>query len=169
MTARTAREQLVATHEAGYRVVDGRVFSPSGRERALDLEPSGGGYYRFGVFFDGVGIRSVMVHRLVAYQKFGAAMFESGIEVRHLNNNSRDNSNDNIAIGTKAQNNADKSEWNRMAGAIAGGRAKRKLSDAQVDELRQRRVTGATYAELCAHFGITKCVVSYIVNGKTYK
>ena len=47
---------------------------------------------------------SVTASRMVAYAKYGDDMFKKGIEVRHLNGNSTDNSFKNIAIGTHSQN-----------------------------------------------------------------
>ena len=52
--------------------------------------------------------KKVYVHKLQAYQKFGNKIFENGVHIRHLNNNSFDNSWDNIEIGTASDNNLDK-------------------------------------------------------------
>ena len=52
---------------------------------------------------DGKGVK-IPFHRLQAYLKFGNEMFKDGIEVRHLNGDSLDNSFENIAIGTHSDN-----------------------------------------------------------------
>ena len=46
----------------------------------------------------------VKFHHMQAYEKFGDAIFEDGIVVRHLNGDPSDNSWDNIAIGTQSDN-----------------------------------------------------------------
>tara|TARA_R110000823_G_scaffold266679_10_gene386465 strand:- start:2007 stop:2378 length:372 start_codon:yes stop_codon:yes gene_type:complete len=57
---------------------------------------------------------TVLVHKLQAYKKYGKAAFESGIVVRHLNDNSLHNNWDNIALGTQAENMQDKVRNNQQ-------------------------------------------------------
>ena len=111
---------------------------------------------------------NVPVHRLQAYQRFGEAIFEDGVEVRHLNGDALDNSLVNIAIGTASENQMDKPEHVRKRVAAQGAKARRSLSDEQVERLRRRRSEGAKYSELMEEFGIAKGTVSLIVNRKTY-
>jgi len=47
-------------------------------------------------------------HRLQAYQKFGDKIYSNNILTRHLNNNSKDNSFDNIGLGTNKDNMMDR-------------------------------------------------------------
>jgi hypothetical protein len=68
----------------------------------------------------------VSVHRLQAYQKYGEELFNDGIQVRHLNNISSDNSAINIAIGTASDNMMDIPEKDRI---IKASFANRKYSD----------------------------------------
>ena len=93
---------LLQSFNKGYRVdKDGLLISP--RELVLKQKLNNKGYKYFGVKYLGKVVQ-VMIHRLQAYQKYGDAMFKSGIVCRHLNNIATDNSIDNIAIGTQSEN-----------------------------------------------------------------
>lgn len=160
----TPNERLVEAYELGWRVTDqGVALKPDGSVQPVNADASG--YLRFSVKLSDEKVRGVYVHRLMAYQKFGKSLFEAGIEVRHLKG-LLDNSRESIEIGTKAQNERDKPP--EIRSAIAG-RAARKLSDAQVAQLRQDREAGASYKELEEKYGIRKSTISYIVRGLTCK
>ena len=58
---------------------------------------------------------TVLVHKLQAYQKFGEAMFEFNIVVRHMNDNSLHNNWENIELGTQIENMRDKARNNNRA------------------------------------------------------
>lgn len=94
-------------YDKGYRVdEDGNVWY-NGRQRKV--HDSWGGkrgkqYYSFCIKNEDGKPKNVQVHKLQAYQKFGEKMFESGIVVRHLNDNSLDNTYNNIEIGTTSDN-----------------------------------------------------------------
>lgn len=107
----------------------------------------------------------VKVHRLQAFQKYGLSVFRRGIQVRHLNGNSLDNSISNIAIGTCRQNAMDKEQSTRVAVAIKASSKNRKLSDKVIKEIRSDRLNGDTYKELMVKYGITsKGTMSHIIN-----
>ena len=84
--------------DKGYRV-DREGIVHGIKVEVLSAPPGNKGYPRFSIHI-GKKFKSVHVHRLQAYQKFGQAMFQEGIQVRHLNGNKLDNSWNNIAIGT---------------------------------------------------------------------
>ncbi len=123
---------LIRAHSLGYRVTEGGVLkSPSGGER--NSHDSGG--YPF------VTLRvpekaSIGVHRLAAFQKFGFAIFGERVEVRHLDGNPWNNSPDNLELGTKKENEADKSRANIMKSAIAGALSVRKFDDSTLVKIR---------------------------------
>lgn len=95
---------LLATFAAGYTINHaGVVWSP--RLRELKLIPDHEGYLYFsGKRIAGLATLTVRVHRLQAFHKFGNRMFEPGLEVRHLDNDSSNNSRDNIGLGTHQEN-----------------------------------------------------------------
>ena len=119
-------------------------------------------------YYSKVGRANIRVNRLQAYQKFGDALFSCD-EVRHLDGNHKNNSWDNIAIGSKSDNELDKPKAVRVRSAKTAARTQRSLSDSEVRQLRRDRVNGKTYAQLMVKYGIAKSTVSYVVNRKTYR
>lgn len=92
------RKEVIA-YDLGYRVNEkGQLISLKG----IPIGHISNGYYRIRLRSNG-GI-NILTHRLQAYQKYGMDIYKKGIECRHLNGNSLDNSIDNIAIGTHSDN-----------------------------------------------------------------
>lgn len=97
-------------YDKGYRVSDCGDFVKGLRCPSLKLgtqDKNGKLYKSFNIGIDGMSTRCY-VHKLQAYQKFGEAVFENGIVVRHMNDESLDNSNINIEIGTQLDNAMDR-------------------------------------------------------------
>lgn len=114
-----SNKALIVAMLKGYKILDdGSIISPFGNEINLYLGKKG--YKRFIIRFPskifGKNFRGcVFAHRYQAFKKFGISMFNEDLEVRHLNNDSTDNSWNNIEIGTKSQNYHDKpSEQSEM-------------------------------------------------------
>jgi hypothetical protein len=110
----------------------------------------------------------ILVHRLVAYQKFGDQIFDPGLVVRHLDGNQRNNCPSNLEMGTMSQNMLDRPAEVRLAHAKKAARARRSLSDAQVAQLRADHAAGIPYSRLMKKYGLAKSTVSYIINRITY-
>lgn len=108
----------------------------------------------------------VMTHRLVAYQKYGDAMFAPGIVVRHRDGNPLNNHADNILIGTQSDNMMDMPQATRKRTAIAATTKNRVLTDEQVRALKEDRfVHGLTYQQLSDKYEIgNKGHAYYIAN-----
>lgn len=160
-----AKERLVEAYEKGYRVDP--TGKPIGlRGQLIVAHADKDGYLRFTIKFSDGKCCGILVHRLAAYQKFKDELFRPGIEVRHLNGNKIDNSENNVAIGSHSQNEMDKDPVKRTE---ASRRAARKLSDEQVAQLRTDRVNGMTYNQLVEKYDTCKSNVSYIVRGLTCK
>lgn len=157
---------LKRAYEKGYRIVDGEPVSPTGN--VLSTCTNSWGYRKFSVRDEDRNRINVMVHRMVAYEKYGDALFEKGIHTRHLDGNKLNNHPDNIAIGTAFDNSQDKPPELRRRVAKIAASYQRKLTEEQVEQLRQDRQQGATYSQLMKTYGIAKSTVSYIVNNKTY-
>jgi hypothetical protein len=165
-------QAIVNAHQMGYKVTDdGRVLSPfTGRERILwndkkryrKLQTDIKGYLCFGI---GKCASKVMVHRLQAYQKFGNKIFEDGIQVRHLNGNSLDNSFDNIAIGTASDNMMDKPKALRVRQASL---ANKKHKD--VLAIRAFYRTCNSYKKTMERFNISsKGTLHFILNNAIHE
>lgn len=143
-------------YQAGYRVEGGTIKSPSGK--ILKGWEKAGGY----LFISTGSIAgNIAIHRLVAFQKFGNAIYQPGIEVRHLNGNPSDYSESNISIGTKVENAADKSPALRLRAAVNASRHAQKWDHTAI-VLRYH--DGASYTQIMSEFGIkSKGTVSFII------
>lgn len=160
-------EELKLLTEKGYFVdKEGNAFSPFTKQRI--------GYFSKTLPYELIGYKSgnakvnILIHRLQAYQKYGEALFEPGIVVRHLNGNPLDNSWDNIVIGTVQDNMLDIPQEERVEHALKAARVKRKLNWEDMEQLRKDRENGDTLKVLSSRYKIAKSTVSYIVNNKTY-
>jgi hypothetical protein len=163
-----SNEYLIGAFEKGYRVINGAVISPfSGKPLKLSTKTLKCGYvYKWFTVRSSEGLRVVVkVHRLVAYQKFGEEMFKSKLQVRHLDGNSLNNKNSNIAIGTASENALDKSPEIRMKVAINASAAGRKFSDSKMREVKEYHAKYKSYAEVMEKFNISsKGTLHYILN-----
>lgn len=110
----TEKEKLLKCYEKGYRIDKKGTICYKNNSRKGSIQ------YCNKIPYLKISIRignktcNVPVHRLQAYQKYGDKLFENGIEVRHLNGNSLDNSYGNIIIGTHSENMFDKSKEVRV-------------------------------------------------------
>lgn len=163
-----SHKKLKEVYNKGYYVnSDGEVIAPSGKARKLTLKKENGGcgdYYRFNVKINGMSY-PIPVHRLVAYQKFGDKMFNEDT-VRHLDGNSKNNSFDNIVIGSYSDNSFDRDEQDRKEHSMKGVMKLRKFSD---DEVRYIRNSKSKQSDLCKQFGVVKGTIRGIRNRKTYQ
>lgn len=168
---------IMYAHARGYRVHRcGKVESFTGTILKLRDRFKGRGrraadapYLEFCAADSDGRSRSVMVHRLQAYQKFGLRMFDEGLVVRHMNDITRDNSWDNIELGTYSENIMDKSPEARKAQARKAALASRKLTMDQARELRAARATGVPVRELCKLYDLQSSAVYAIINNRSYK
>jgi hypothetical protein len=108
------------------------------------------------------------IHRIQAYQKYGARLFEDTMEVRHLDNNKLNNSYENIAIGTHSENMLDIPISIRLKHSREGAAQRRRLSYEEAEDIRNKHKAGYTYKSLCLEYKVSKSLISYIVNNKTY-
>lgn len=160
-------EEVIFAYKKGYRVINGKVYSPF---RIEPLNPgirSKDGYQLCYFSFRGSDLKPkyIPVHRLVAYQKYGNEMFEKGIEVRHLDNNSLNNIEENIAIGTAVENAADKTSETRMRVALTATKAIRKFSDDEMVEIKDFYKKVKSYKKVMEKYNISsKGTLHYMLN-----
>lgn len=152
------REQ--SFYKAGYRVlVDGKVISKSGKEI------SGRVSHGYLMISSRCKFKYCAVHRLQAYQKYADSIYEKGIEVRHLNNNSFDNSFDNIGIGTHKDNMRDCPQSIRMAKSLYATSFIRKYDKCEVVDFYHKN--DKSYKKTMLHFNISsKGTLHFILNGR---
>ena len=147
---------LLIAYDKGYYVdQNGVVYGPKGKVLSLRLNKRG--YFLFNVRYSNICVVSCLVHRLMAYQKFGAAIFEAGVVVRHLDGNSKNNSFHNIAIGTASDNMLDIPKDRRIL------LASNPIYNHQ--EIVNDRNAGLKYSEIMSKHGIkSKGTISFIIN-----
>jgi hypothetical protein len=138
------------------------------KNKKIKAKPGDDGYPTYYVRYNGK-TRKIRIHRLKAYFLFGDRIFEPTLEVRHLNGNKLDISDNNITIGTAADNYLDKPQSIRVKVAEAGASKVRKFSKEQIESIRKQHSEGLTYKELIERYGSCKATISYIINKKTYQ
>ncbi|MCH8067792.1 MAG: HNH endonuclease [Candidatus Marinimicrobia bacterium] len=107
-------------------------------------------------------VKELMIHRLQAYQKYGHKMFDKGVEVRHKDGNSLNNSWDNILIGTHSDNMLDIPKQIRIKRAAHATSFIRKFNKDKVKEFHGKN---RSYKNTMEEFGITsKGTLNYILN-----
>jgi len=150
--------------ERGYKVIEGQVYSPSGRK--LSLRKNSNGRFDFGYYRRGKGKIRIHVHRLVAYQKYGEQLFTEGIECRHLDGNKENNLDDNIAIGTHSDNMMDIPKADRISRSrIARQAAKKVTIKHDAKSIKEAYEETRSYKKVMEMFNISsKGTLSYILN-----
>jgi len=162
MNLSKSNEELLMAYNAGYRIEDGVIYNPKGKVLKGFIDNKG--YNSFHATKDGP---KVMVHRLVAYQKFGPEIFKHGLEVRHLDEDSENNEKDNIDIGTHSDNMMDQSEEARLATAINASNNIRKFTDDEMQMIRQDHKIMRSYRDVMALWDISsKGTLHHILNNK---
>lgn len=144
--------------ERGYRISDdGLVFSKTGKQLKLRLNSK---YLKFS-FHISVNkkkiVKSIPVHRLQAYKKFGEIIFMDGIQVRHLDNNKLNNSWDNLSVGNNSDNQLDIPKELRSATLKNLGADKIK----HIIELYSTGTFG--YQKLAKQYDVSFCTIRNIV------
>ena len=152
----------------GYRISrDGKTVSFRGRNRKLRLDTRG--YLEFVIRGSGresAAFLHISLHRLQAYQKFGDLLYADGVQCRHLNGNEKDNSYDNIGIGSAHDNAMDKDPAARLsASRIASKCNPLRYPKEKILSIKNDRKRGMTYKEIMEKYGISsKGTVFYICN-----
>jgi len=95
-----SNEMIRLASQKGYTINKaGEIINPEGKKVKGSIRKSKNSSYKtFGIAHKGIS-RPILVHRFVAYKKFGDIALEAEC-IRHLNHNSLDNRPDNIEIGT---------------------------------------------------------------------
>lgn len=151
------KEALVIAYNKGYRVIKGQVISPRGKIRKIRKSNSGDLSFRISAGSNIYG--AAVVHRLVAYQKYGDELFREGIEARHLDGNRNNNNEENIVIGTHSQNMMD------IPKEIRVNKARHASTKYNAEPIKKDRELGMKYKSLMKKYNIkSKGTISYIIN-----
>ncbi len=152
-----AQEVLKFAYNKGYYVTDmGEVYSPTGKKRKLQLKcdkRNKDKRFIFNISFENKR-RPVKVHRLLAYQLFGDKIFTKGLQVRHLDGNSLNNTLNNLALGTASQNMLDRPKEDRLAHACLARLYRKDLI--YWPPVDNDRKNGMSYRKLAKKYNISK-------------
>ena len=154
-------------YEQGYRVRGEKVIKLStGKEHSLQLlNNKGYRLYRFSITLSNTKNRrrSVFVHQLLAYQKYGMSAFESGIVVRHLDGDSLNNEHNNVIIGSQSDNMMDRPAGQRLEHSIKAATIIRRFTDKEIVIIK--KFHKGSYKETMDRFNISsKGTLHYILN-----
>ena len=152
-------------YNLGYRVTrKGILLNSNGDEMSCRLDKHG--YYERTLRVNSQDKKwtHLMIHRLQAYQKYGDKIYEPGIQIKHLNGNSTDNSYNNIGIGTAHDNAMDKDVAVRLSSSRMTAKSlPLRYSKEKILSIKNDRKNGLTYGEIMKKYGISsKGTVSYI-------
>lgn len=162
-------QALIFAYEKGYRVDENGEVSSIVKK--LKTCSDRGGYLFFSVRLNINGnsvVKNVKVHRLQAYQKYGFDVFKEGIDVRHKDGDKKNNSHENILIGTTLDNIMDRTPESRREHAIKASNKKRRFKDEEVVCIISDFKSGFSYNKLCEKYQTSKSTLSYLFNKSLY-
>ncbi len=116
--------------------------------------------------------QKVLVHQVVAHQKFGDTMYTDGILCRHLDNDKGNFNSDNIVLGTSKDNWDDNTlETKEAIAKIAenAGKARRVLCEEDIQTAVHMRAKGSFYRQIATALDVSQSTIYYALSGKTYK
>jgi hypothetical protein len=122
------------------------------------------GYYFVCLCHDGY-VRQATLHTLVLTMFVGPC--PDGMQCRHLDGNTANNHVDNLAWGTRTENERDKILHGTFSQGERHGRSK--LTENDILEIRARAASGETLVDIAKDFPMHKGGVSRIVRRKIWK
>lgn len=162
MLSKTDEYIMEAKRKGYYTDKEGNIYSKT-KKLALTLAQD---RYRFAIRFHGIRV-VIPVHRFIAYLKFDDKLF-TGLDVRHLNGNSLDNSWNNLELGTHSDNMMDVPKERRIQRAIHASKKNRRFDDETVKKILEDKKNGLSYNKLCEKYNTSKSTLSYFFNNAYY-
>jgi hypothetical protein len=114
----------------------------------------------------------ILVHQIVAYQKYGEKMFQEELLCRHKNNDKTDFRSENIILGTSLDNHNDNPiEMKRelIRNGKKSARSLRTFTDQQVREIRSLYQNGHSVRSLSGKYNVAFNTIRYMVKRLLYK
>lgn len=159
----------LAAFDRGYRISpSGKIISHHGNIMKGSYKGKNPPYRHFSIKIDGK-VKLVKTAKLQAYQKYGDKAFDDGVVIRHFDGDTKNETWDNILIGSASDNMMDINPDKRLSSSLIAARSQRRFSFEEIKQMRSLRESGSTLSEIGDRFGIKKSHVSMIVSGKLYK
>lgn len=168
-------EYVIHAYNIGYRIKNNVIYNPNGKIVNGYLKKCGNNknilYHHFTVTINGVS-NSIKVQKLVAYQKFGEKLLQSGLIIRHLDGNSLNNLDENIELGTYKDNSLDRNPEDIKRHITNTVIKHRTFTNKEIEEIREKRESGISRKEIMKEYGIKSNGSYHLIinhNYKTYK
>lgn len=156
------KQVTIFAYERGYRVdAIGNVYSPSGVKRVMS--ESKPGYLSFSIKWLGKS-KVCYAHHLQAYQLHKDRVLKKGVQVRHLNGISTDNSAANIGIGSHSDNMMDIDPVIRKIKATKASRAANPRTTWERTCIYLALWQGISYRTINRTMGVAKGTISFMKN-----
>ena len=152
-------------HDRGYRIRDGKCYNPDNKEIgycSID-QP----YKRFGLVHEGKR-RDIFFHRLVAYQLYGEDAFKLNVCIRHLDDNSLNNLEHNIGLGTHLDNAYDISPEKRSQRSLTAIQTRKRLAEGLDQTIIQEHKMGTTTNEISRKYGVVISTIRNVIKKNLY-
>lgn len=171
--------RILEAVERGYAIdEDGNLFGPKG---PIIYKLSG--TQRYATFSTNWGgVFGVPVHMFAAYKFFGTACFEKGVNIRHMDRNTLNNSKSNLKLGSSSENQLDKPvEVRSYAAKCARASQPTRAANSKLtrdsysallklyNSFSQSKLPNGKLQEIASEFQISRVSVLHAVNGRTYK
>ena len=168
-----AKDVILLAKEKGYSCdKKGNAIGPKGNILVSPTKEARNGRQGFTIRTDLLtGKRSTSViplHRWIAFCKFGNRIFDEALVVRHLDGNVRNNSWNNLDLGSQSDNMMDRPEAARILHAKRAASFVRKFTDQEELEIRKHHSEVRSYKHTMEKFGIgNKATLHYILKKST--
>jgi len=180
LLARTKTHKIIEkAYSRGYRVVDGILIGIKG---VINIKLYGKQRYpSFSYNGDGT-VFGIPVHMFAAYCYYGYKLFDPSLVVRHVDGDTLNISNTNLVLGTRSENEHDKSAKTRSIVASIARKSQgitpknAKLTTTQVIRIREyyarlngKRASRGESKSLCLEMGVTRTTLAEINKNHSYK
>jgi|DEB0MinimDraft_3_1074331.scaffolds.fasta_scaffold39300_2 hypothetical protein len=131
-----------------------------GSLKGKEGEPS---YMYLSIHYNGKK-NKIPVHRLIAYLKYGDRAFGVGMVTRHLDGDSLNNKEWNIAIGTQRDNIMDRPMSDRVSHSMRANSFKKvRMTMDQKKDILSRYSSGESQASIAKELGLKRSTIGYFI------
>ena len=123
------------------------------------------GYEKIQITLDGK-CKEIFTHRIQAFKKFGRKMYETGIQVRHLNDIKTDNNWENIELGTAKDNYNDRGKKSIEESQKRATEASIKYSKELIEQAKEYYKETNNLKATSEKFNIPESSLHYRIKGK---